>query len=40
MLVSSIVAASIMLSACSNSTPKVAMEHIHGLGYSIDGKQI
>ncbi|MCY9666388.1 hypothetical protein M5X11_15705 [Paenibacillus alginolyticus] len=40
MLVSSIVAASIMLSACSNSTPKVAMEHIHGLGYTSDGKQI
>lgn len=38
MIVSSIVAASLMLSACSSS--KVSMEHIHGLGYSTDGKQI
>ncbi|MDQ0900731.1 MULTISPECIES: F510_1955 family glycosylhydrolase [unclassified Paenibacillus] len=37
-LVSSIVAASLMLSACSAS--KLSMEHIHGLGYSTDGKQI
>lgn len=37
-LVSSMVIATLMLSACS--APKVSMEHIHGLGYSIDGKQI
>lgn len=40
LFISSIVAASLMLSACSNSTPKVTMEHIHGLGYTSDGKQI
>jgi photosystem II stability/assembly factor-like uncharacterized protein len=39
-LVSSMVIATLMLSACSSSTSTVNMEHIHGLGYTSDGKQI
>ncbi|KRF18632.1 F510_1955 family glycosylhydrolase [Paenibacillus sp. Soil787] len=40
LLVSSMVVTALFLSACSNSTSKVTMEHVHGLGYSSDGKQI
>lgn len=34
------VAATLMLSACSNASSKVTMEHVHGLGYTSDGKQL
>lgn len=33
-----LLAGTLMLSACSNA--KVTMEHVHGLGYTSDGKQI